>query len=368
MNKSSDLGTLLEEKDPRSVSVIIPFVGEYPQVLFTIQAVAQELIDTDIPFEIIAVDNYCEEVVEQARFSMERIYSSLLTRLKNQKVNNPADMVNKNLPDFQHAHKNTYVMYENKSGEAVKAASALNPWLKYMTVPDTLSHWECKRRACMEAKYNNFLFLDAHTIPAKGSIFNMLSDYVLNKMDYDKKGTFHMPLTYKILESRRLIYKMKIEKDFYGYVFTRYSNCSGIAYEVPCMSTCGMLISREVYNRVGGWPSGMTMYGGGENFMNYTLSVLGLKKFIFPGATLFHHGEKRDYHYTYDGMIFNRMIAHYLFGGLSGLKKYTEGLPGNIERGKKINFINQIIDEQSDHRSFIRDQQKIGIEEWAKKW
>ena len=48
------------------LSVIIPFVNEYPQVMFTIRNIAEELRDR-VDFEIIAVNNYCDEVKAQNR-------------------------------------------------------------------------------------------------------------------------------------------------------------------------------------------------------------------------------------------------------------------------------------------------------------
>ena len=57
----------------------------------------------------------------------------------------------------------------------------------------------------------------------------------------------------------------------------------------------------------------LRIHGGGENFMNYTLSVLGKHKWIYSWGTLFHHGEKRSYHYVYDDYIRNKILAAYLF-------------------------------------------------------
>lgn len=354
------------EKD---LSVIIPFAGEYPQVLFTIQAVAQELIGTGINFEVIAVDNYCMELEAQVSHLMKSANSNLIAKVFNKWGQmDHTKLMQSFLPDMFEAHKKVPPLYSNESGEAIEAASKLNPWLVYMKVEDRLSHWECKRRACDVAKGKYFLFLDAHTVPSKGSLLKMVSEYNFSPQRYFERGTFHMPLTYKILETHRLIYKMKIEDGFYGYSFTKFpENLEDKSpYEVPCMSTCGMLISREIYNATGGWPKDMMAYGGGENFINYTLSVLGYKKWIYQDATLFHHGGKRDYHFTFDGMLYNRMVAHYLFGGLQVLKAYADAVKG--DRDLKINMVNKVMDTQKEHRYHIREKQKMSIEEWVEKW
>lgn len=355
-----------DEKKMKDVSVVIPFVGEHPQVLFTIQSIAQELLNTGLDFEIIAVDNYCQEVQDQMDVILSNSFSGVLSKMHSGNQDfSCKQTVKKYLPELKDAHKIVPAMYENKSGEAVKAASKINPWLRYMQVTDTLSHWECKQRACDIAQGRSFLFVDAHTIPSKNSLSHMVHQYLFDPANYWERGTFHMPLTYKILEAKRLIYKMKIEGNFYGYSFTTLLDQFGI-FEVPCMSTCGMLISRKIYEKIGGWPKGLTMYGGGENFINYTLSVCGFKKWIFPEATLFHHGDKRDYHFTYDGMLYNRLVAHYLFGGKKLLKAYSDEVDGSIP--VILDAVNRVLDEHKQHRSIIRCIQKMEIEEWTKKW
>jgi glycosyltransferase involved in cell wall biosynthesis len=59
-------GKIRKEIKMAELSVIIPFCNEYPQILFTIQSIAQELRDR-VDFEIIAVNNYCDEVEKQGR-------------------------------------------------------------------------------------------------------------------------------------------------------------------------------------------------------------------------------------------------------------------------------------------------------------
>jgi hypothetical protein len=42
------------------LSVIVPFVNEWPQLVFTLGSIAEELRDR-VNFEIIAIDNWCKE-------------------------------------------------------------------------------------------------------------------------------------------------------------------------------------------------------------------------------------------------------------------------------------------------------------------
>lgn len=357
------------------LSIIIPFAGEYPQVLFTIQATAQIFLDRGFPFEIIAVNNYCDQLVGQAR----RIAGKkMLEFLKGTEQEGCIESFTPE--DILDLVKAIPPVWEDRSGAAIKASAGKNPWLKYVEYKDKLSHWQAKRVGVEQSEYDTLLFLDAHVVPTP-TLAAMFYQYRYDKAHgfsngtglsrnispyFWDIGTMHMPLTYKILEWRKIIYKIVFEAPhFWTYSFTGFKNCS-TPYEVPCMSTCGMMISRHIYDAVGGWPKSLGIYGGGENFMNYTLAVCGYKKFIYPHATLFHHGERRDYHYEYDDTLYNRMLAHYLFGGTKWLELFARHSKGN-RNAIDIMKMN-IMDMEKEHRDKIASIQKYDIEEWADDW
>ena len=257
-----------------------------------------------------------------------------------------------------------------RSGEAIKASSQEqggNEWLKYMQFSDRLSHWECKRLACQAATGDVFLFVDSHCIASNG-IDEMLEKYA----PYMDSAVFHMPLTYKILEWRRMAYKMVIEKGFYRYSLTGYPGENEpqdyVLKKVAVMSSCGLMISRKIYNKVGGWPMGFGSYGGGENFMNYALAVIGIDKFIYNPVTLHHHGEKRDYHSDYTSTLWNRLVAHYLFGGAKIAQTLADNSKGRPEVIKAL--IHDILnsDKYKDHRNIIKKNTKVDLADWVKKW
>ena len=304
------------------LSVVIPFCNEYPQLMWTVQSVAQDLIGR-AEFEIIAINNYCDEVKAQNR-------------------------------------------EEDKGGETIKVCQRGNPWLKYLEYKDKLSHWQSKNLGVMNSTGDILWFVDAHCAISRDALFRMFHYYIDNE---DKiNGSLHLPLTYKILEWHRLIYKLggEPEKGDLHYSFTGY-RAADEPYEVPCMSTCGMMISRKVYDKLGGWPVELGIYGGGENFINYTLAVLGMKKWIMTGGhTLFHHGEKRGYHWNGDDMIRNRFIANYMFGGDKWLTLMRDNRKGKKEVLQKI--YEDVKATCKGHRELIKRQQVIPIEEWLSKW
>ena len=303
------------------LSIICPFVCEYPQVMFTVQNIAQDLIGR-VDFEFIAINNYCEEVKKQGR-------------------------------------------EEDKGGESIKACQRGNPWLKYLEYKDKLSHWQSKNLGVKHSTGDILWFVDAHCVIARNSLFDMFNYYVEHKEELN--GSIHLPLTYKILEWHRLIYKLggEPEKGDLHYSFTGYRD-ELEPYEVPCMSTCGMMISRELYDYFGGWPVELGIYGGGENFINYTLAVLGKKKWIMPGGSLFHHGEKRGYHWNGDDMIRNRFIANYMFGGDKWLSLMRDNRKGKKEVLQSI--YENVKATCKEHRELIKSRQAISIEDWLNKW
>lgn len=342
------------------LSIIVPFVNEYPQVMFTIRNIAESLKDR-IDFEILAVNNYCSQVEQQVQTQTAMEVERLSKHL--QKTGYKA---NGKLKAFMDTTIQAYM--DDRGGGSVKACSKGHHWLEYLEYTDKLSHWNAKRVGCNKAKGDYFLFIDAHCIVGRDSIFDMLQYY--KEHEEELNGTIHLPLTYKILEWHRLIYKLVVHDDANGqpaeftYSFTPLRNLE--VHKMPCMSTCGMLMSRKVYEEVGGWPAELGIYGGGENFMNYTLSVLGYDKWIYSDGWCCHHGEKRGYHWYYDDNIRNRILATYLFGGEVVAKRFVsvaKGRPETLDR-----MLEDIMKKCRPHRIYIKERQKISIDEWTKIW
>ena len=343
------------------LSIIVPFVNEYPQVMFTLRNLGEELRDR-ADFEVIAINNYCPEVERQSRaqtaIEIEQIMQHLSkTGYKN--YNLLKAYMNQTLAAFE----------DDKGGNSVKACERGHGWLRYLEYKDKLSHWNAKRVGCEKATGDYFLFVDAHCIVSRDSIYDMFTWYVDNEDEIN--GTLHMPLTYKILEWHRLIYKLVVNMDKSNrpaevtYSFTGFRP-NEMPYEVPCMSTCGMMMSRKIYDAVGGWPSELGIYGGGEHFMNYTLSVLGYRKFIAPGAWCCHHGEKRGYHWNYDDNIRNRILATYMFGGEEVASRFVSVAKGRPETLKRM--LQDIMIKGKKQREHIKSQQRMHIDEWISKW
>ncbi len=138
-------------------------------------------------------------------------------------------------------------------------------------------------------------------------------------------GTLHLPLTYHILETERLIYRIVDDREKWGllgYTFFHPAKKTEEAYEVPVMSTCGMMVTKNLFQKEMVWPEVFGIYGGGENYFNYAMAMKGYKKFIFPEATLHHHGEKRGYRYNLPDFAKNRAAAMAIVCGKEMAEKF----------------------------------------------
>jgi hypothetical protein len=180
-------------------------------------------------------------------------------------------------------------------------------------------------------------------------------------------GTLHMPINYMLEQpGKELIYKLLYNKEegIAHYSFRRMINRE--IHKVPCMSTCGMMVSREIIQQsLGMWPWELGIYGGGENFINFTLAVLGYDVNIWPHHPIHHYAYKRGYSWNYDDWLRNRMIAIYLAGGEAWLKRFSDASKGRpeVKEGMRLD----VISKTKDHRDKIKAQQKYSLEEWAEK-
>lgn len=332
-----------------NISVIVPFINEYPQVIFTLQSIAQAL-KNKCDFEVIAIDNYCAEFEEQFEAGLKRV----------------TDPFGNDIPPVVKQWVEERRNRAKKGTASVKACERHNPWLKYLNYDKKMSHWQAKNMGVANSEGEVLWFCDSHCVAPAYSVYEMFKVFT-ERLDYCQNGTMHLPLTYKILESRRLIYKLVFnwERAEIHYSFTKYRDATE-PYEVPCMSTCGMMMTRELFDDLGGWPTELGIYGGGENFINFCLAVMGKRKWIYPGNPLYHHGDSRGYHWFYDDHVRNKCIAMYCYGGKDLTRRFMNTTKGRPEALN--NIYEDVISKCSSHRELIKSKQIMTIDKWAKGW
>lgn len=331
------------------LSIIIPYCNEMPQVAFTVRGLILEL-ENLVDYEIILINNATGESYDQGHGE----------------------------PD--HEELNGPIYFETRIGKG------LLPRVKHLNYYDKLSHWNAKRVGMAEATGDIFLFVDAHILVEKNSILSQFSYY--RKHYEELNGSLHLLWSYLNDgswldggEDRRLQYRLvaDLPKGIIHYTSKSYEGTGGNdvkPYEVPCMSTCGMMIHRGYMEQIGGWPSELGIYGGGENVINFVGAILGLKKWIWPRGTFFHHAAPRGYNWNWYDWHRNRMIATYLSGGRRLAKAWAQTIAqdfktngrGDSRIADKIfrSVVNQ--EDLEAERKRIVDNEKISLDDWAWEW
>lgn len=308
---------------PNRLSVVVPFIQEHPQVMFTIQSIHEEL-EGRVDHEIIAVENWSPEIIKQGAI-------------------------------------------RDRSSELIQSKADKHSWLKFMNYGDKLSHWQAKNAAVAASDGEFLWFCDSHCVVGRDALYNMFQYYSQNHEELN--GSIHLPLTYHILEEQQLIYQLvtDLPKGVIHYKFMNMLEARIKPFEVPVMSTCGMMMTRELYNQMGGWPTELGIYGGGENYINFALSVMGKKKWISPGRPLHHHGDKRGYRWNALDFLRNRLIALYITVGEDYARRYCNA-DTKISPFSKDRILKDVIRKCEPHRQLIQSQAVISIEDWIKEW
>ena len=312
----------------KGLSIIVPFVNEWPQISWTLQALHQDMLHSDMAglgHEVIAVDNYCKE----------------------------AEAFGK---DRSHNH--------------VESMAKKNDWLVHAPYNKKLSHWQCKNYGASIAKYDTLFFCDAHVLPSLLGLMKMYSFYI--KQFDQLSGTVHLPLTYHILERDRLIYGIVDDREKWGLLGYTFNPARKTMepYEVPVMSTCGMMVAKTLFQKEMIWPEIFGIYGGGENYFNYAMALKGFQKIIFPDATLFHHGEKRGYRYNLPDFAKNRAAAMAIIAGEKTAKKllYTHKDFVSMPDRMKAFILKTVLEETLEKRLQLIAQQKVELDDFIAHW
>lgn len=313
------------------LSIIIPHYHEHPQLIFTLQSLLYEL--EGMNHEIILIDN-----AEQS----------------------------------QHDHKELDTSRYIK----MKQDAGLLTTVKSLSYTGCLSHWQAKNYGCANASPEGvFLFLDAHVLLAPGTIPAMLYNYLYVK----EPATLHLPISYMLEPhvTHELVYKLvhDLDKGIVDYKFTPWKNTDKMLFEVPCMSTCGMMVSKEIFfNKYQGWPASLGNYSGGEHYINFVGALLGIKHYVVDLAPVHHYAAPRAYNINYNDVYRNRAIAMFLVGGEDFLARYLDHLR-TLTVGKiSPRMINKLqteipsIPELKERRSYIECTSVTTLKDWIKYW
>jgi glycosyltransferase involved in cell wall biosynthesis len=298
-------------------SIIIPACNEYPQVIFTIQNVIEELIGW-CKFEVILVDNLSTDKTA-------------------------------------------------KYFEGMKTWFVRKGVFKYVRYDDKLSHWNAKNVGVKVSSGKYLLFLDAHCIVKRDSIRKMI-EFLRSKEGIEKVGGVHGYICY-ILDSHRLEYR--VQTKFFGYQFC--SACpppdsNGRPYKVCVMSTCGMMSPRYAFDELGGWNTEFGIYAGGESYINWKQSTCGYPHWIHPESVIWHFADKRGYSWNHNDYVRNSFIAAYCVGGDEYLNQQVEARKSKDNLKILQNMADDVRQKCKEDRDFIASKQVMTLREYIESW
>lgn len=312
------------------LSIIIPFVVEMPQLLFTVQSLTYELRDR-CDYEILCVDNKIPSIFES-----------------------------------DHSELNGSIYIQKKIDAGVL------PNVRLLKYPNALSHWGAKNFAVDNAAGDTLLFLDAHVLTQPGCIYDMY--HVYQQFALHREGSLHLPISYMLDNKIRLVYELVYEPDKgkVDYRFKPMELTNREVMRVPCMSTCGMLISKYLLVDVlKKWPDELGSYSGGEQYINFTMAVLGLKKYIYCLGDLQHYAAPRAYEMDPFDVARNKAIATFLFGGHELMTLFVNDLKNRVRDKLSLRQINKLLYDLTaepaliSRREYIKENTVEDIKSWC---
>jgi len=338
------------------VSVIIPFCNEGPNVVFTTQAIIEEL-DGFCKYEVILIDNMSH------------------------------DYIMHKTGDREYPVRSRAYFFSPKKQTRISTMFFRKGLVKYFQYDEAQSHWRAKNYGIQNNTGKYLFFLDAHCIMRRDSLRKMVQFLRDNEgQTYThpmapgktwQVGSVHAYINY-MMDSRSLEYK--VQSKTFGYQFCTHQQEEYFEngqrmlrfptkpYPVCVMSTCGMLTPRSIFDKLGLWPENIEIYSGGESYANWTQATCGYEQWIHPEAWCWHWAEKRGYCFNHHSLVKNSFIAAYVIGG----EKYlSEQVQHRCEKDRP-EYINQIADEvrseNAEDRKRIQSQQLVDYDTYIEWW
>lgn len=338
------------------LSVIVPFCNEAQNVVFTTQAIIEEL-DGFCKYEIILIDNQSDWYIN---CSVKNERMPLM-----QGRERPYPIRSRAFFQGPPGSKN--------DGSIIGTMFFRKGVVKYLQYDVSQGHWNAKNHGIAHSKGRFLLFLDAHCIMKRDSLRKMI-EFLRNPPE-EKIGGVHAYINY-MLDSRCLEYKPQKGK-FFGYQFCTHQMESyednGVRklrfptkpYKVCIMSTCSMMCPRTVIEELGSWHPEHGIYSGGESYMNLKQSTCGYHHWIHPEAQCWHWAEHRGYQYWHSDFVRNEQIAAYVNGGEVALQFCIDGRGGSAA----VRAIADDVREKcKGEREFIAARQVETLDQYFDRW
>lgn len=248
------------------------------------------------------------------------------------------------------------IVISNKSTDKTNAyfSNLRNKKVKFFIKDDVLSHWQAKNLGIEKSSGDLLFFVDAHCIIGKDS-FKHLSEFITNQI-----GGVHCIIHY-ILDDRRLTYEFRPEVLNYRFCTAPKDTKPFI---LPVMSTCGMMCTRKVIEKLGGWNNELGIYGGGESYFNLKHATCGYPHYVHPSANCWHYAEKRGYSWNYTNFVRNEFIMAYCVGGKEWLNKMVNNRKKKDDHNAIDVIAADVLKKCLNDREFIKKNQVITLNDY----
>lgn len=259
--------------EPPLVSVIIPARNEFPQIVFTIQSILNDLESFLKPseYEIIICANACDDW-----WKSDKSKRAVLGTTE---------------------YMSTMGGYSRRT-------------IRYLIDPIAANH--TTRNRGVEMARGKYVFLsDAHMSYKPGYFKRMMQT-----ID-ETGGLVHSAIgwlgAFPVNKSNGIAYTIKLGEEIKG-TWNNYLLVENDWFYIPAQGHCCLGFLREQFLKFKGYPEYHRCYGGGEFYLDMKWWMFGSNVVVEPRAIGYHLRSVRGYSYNYDDYMHNVMAIGLALG------------------------------------------------------
>ena len=241
---------------------------------------------------------------------------------------------------------------------------------KFIEIPHQLHSKPAMNIAAYLAEGEYLAFFDSHAFGDR-DFFKTAADFL---DDNPNVAVLHSPISWSGWHTSPNVrghqYKLKLEDRFWGA--WRAHRKSENPYPIGASGNTGMVIRRDAYYHMKGFPSMLRQYGGGEPYIDILTWMFGYEVYVHPQMHCYHFALARSRDYARSWMTFfrNVCLSAYICGG----EKYSKPLLNNAledHPDRKIKYImlyNEALKFGRLRRKFVKENAKYTLDEVQELW
>ena len=301
----------------KKVSVIISARNEFPQIVFTIQSIINDLETFLSPkdFEIILVDNGSTD--------------------------NTQDPNIKGTSDF------------------LRCRGMFNDRVLRILFDPVAGNVSARNKGVEIAQGEYIFFSDAHMSYKFGSFKAMI------KAIDESGGIVHPAIDWlgAYPSEPGYQYTMKLGEKIWG-TWTKYK-VADTWFAIPMCGHCCLGMKREQFEKFRGYNPYFRCYGGGEMYLDLKWWLMGGKSVCEPSAVGYHLSAGRGYSYHNDDLMHNMMLCAYTLGGLEWAERtfITYLNKPGVRKEKVKELYRQALEEGKEDYEWIRQNAIMSLDD-----